>query len=72
MSLARYLTAVGSGTLMSRLPGLVKGRKPFQHFQTPPEKVAADQNTERHFHQLNDQFVLAHKAHPPLARAAWS
>src|ERR1035437_9718806 len=57
---------------MGILPSLVRGRKPFQHFQTPPEKVAGDQNAERHFHQLDDQLVLAHKAHPPHARAARS
>jgi hypothetical protein len=70
MSLARDLTTVGIGALMACLPGLVKGRKPVQHFQTPPEKVAGDENAERHFHQLNDQLVLAHEAHPPFGRAA--
>src|SRR6267378_2224896 len=40
---------------------LVRGWKPFQHFQTPPEKVASDQNAERHFRQLDDQLIFAHR-----------
>jgi len=39
---------------------LMRRRQPFQHFQTPPQKVSGDQNAERHFHQLDDQFVFAH------------
>jgi tryptophanyl-tRNA synthetase len=39
----------------------MRGREPVQYFQAPPEKVSADQYAERHLHQLNDQFVFAHR-----------
>jgi hypothetical protein len=39
---------------------LVRGWKPLQHFQTPPDKISAEQEAEPYFYQLDDQFVFAH------------
>jgi hypothetical protein len=43
---------------------LVGGRKSFQYFETPPEKVSGDQNAERYLHELDDKFVFAHLVLP--------
>src|SRR3569832_904269 len=40
---------------------LVDRRQPLQHFEAPPQEVAADRNTERHLDQLDDEFVFAHR-----------
>src|SRR5436853_6734991 len=46
---------------------LVGEWKPFQHLQTPPKKICCKENPERHFHQLYDQLVFAHRE-PSFAR----
>jgi hypothetical protein len=46
---------------------LVRGWEPVQDFQAPPEKVSGDQNAERNLHQLDDQFVFAHRR--PIRRS---
>ena len=43
---------------------LMNGRKPLEHFETPPQEVAPDQNAENDLHQLNDKFVFAHECSP--------
>ena len=54
VSTRRTIAATDGLATLSDRACLVKGRKSFQHFQAPPEKVAADQDAERHFHQLNN------------------
>jgi hypothetical protein len=33
----------------------------LQHFQTPPDKISAEQEAKPYFYQLDDQFVFAHR-----------